>query len=514
MIQSKNRTMILFSATGVVLTLFIHVLHRVMPMNWGEAGYETYLPYLYLLTSVPIVLLGVGVWLYRRNREHPALPWLMSVLFTFISLAMIVNGEGMVVYHFSIFLVVALISFYDRIEIISIMTGIFAFVHIGAMFLGTDLLYGNASYTWFMFGLHAFYLVLTSVGTAYQITVKNKHVKELEKENKRQEEELEDMFQQMKEVAGMITSTASGIDRASLSSEEAYNHVDLLLEKRNKNAEHQMEKADLNAGHLAEIKTAIEEITLSMKAVANSADVMDHTTSKAKDSLREVTEAMKETDGSMEDMREIVHQLNMHSKEIGSITEEISSISESTNLLALNASIEAARAGEHGKGFSVVAQEVRKLSVQSEAATKRILGIVKAIESNVSATDESSARALQQVSNSRDRLDSVAESFEELSARSMDVKERTNGVSVSCQQLLVTAGVLTDTFDELFLFTKEAINQNKKVMEASGKQFTYLRDMRGRMDSLTNLTSRLEKAMNENEKRDETIYPAKTRHTA
>jgi len=59
-------------------------------------------------------------------------------------------------------------------------------------------------------------------------------------------------------------------------------------------------------------------------------------------------------------------------KEIEKITAVVSSIAEQTNLLALNASIEDARAGEMGKGFSVVAEEVRKLATESNDAAETI----------------------------------------------------------------------------------------------------------------------------------------------
>ena len=89
--------------------------------------------------------------------------------------------------------------------------------------------------------------------------------------------------------------------------------------------------------------------------------------------------------GQMDHCLTAMQHLAGESQRIGSILDVIKSVSEQTNLLALNAAIEAARAGEAGRGFAVVADEVRGLAKRTSTATEEIGQLIDSLHNG---TDE------------------------------------------------------------------------------------------------------------------------------
>src|SRR5690625_3155693 len=104
----------------------------------------------------------------------------------------------------------------------------------------------------------------------------------------------------------------------------------------------------------------------------------------------ELSLKMNEVLGHIQDLSNTFHSLTSNVESMSNFLTQITDVSEQTNLLALNASIEAARAGEAGQGFSVVANEIRKLAEVTN-------GIVEKIENNVQEVNKTNHHALEQM---------------------------------------------------------------------------------------------------------------------
>jgi len=126
---------------------------------------------------------------------------------------------------------------------------------------------------------------------------------------------------------------------------------------------------------VSRLESNISSITAITEAELTSRDLLTEQMKKIKSAfsnLNQTKQALVKSLHVFEGVKNESVTLKEKGKEIEKITAVVSSIAEQTNLLALNASIEAARAGEMGKGFSVVAEEVRKLATESNDAAEAI----------------------------------------------------------------------------------------------------------------------------------------------
>lgn len=169
-------------------------------------------------------------------------------------------------------------------------------------------------------------------------------------------------------------------------------------------------------------------------------------------------------------IEEIIRQLNERTTEIGVILNSISNISEQTNLLALNASIEAARAGEHGRGFSVVAEEIRKLAEQSAASTNQVRNIITNIQSDSANSVErmGSLKAISQKQN--EAVLQVIDAFEVIK-RSYDViSKNIDQISHSVVKVNEDKEQIVESIENISAVSEETAAASQEVTSSMEQQ--------------------------------------------
>nr|WP_252187820.1 methyl-accepting chemotaxis protein [Anaeromonas frigoriresistens] len=107
-------------------------------------------------------------------------------------------------------------------------------------------------------------------------------------------------------------------------------------------------------------------------------------TNYANESSQEINAQAEELAALGQQLSQVAADFNNQLKSVDTVINFIKDISSQTNLLGLNATIEAARVGQEGRGFQVVAEEIRKLSKQSNESADKIEEMLKKIKKDSS----------------------------------------------------------------------------------------------------------------------------------
>jgi methyl-accepting chemotaxis protein len=144
---------------------------------------------------------------------------------------------------------------------------------------------------------------------------------------------------------------------------------------------------------IASMARVAAEVAARADAVAEQTAIMQRATSAAADSAvsgtgaaRGALDSIVAISAAARDASPLVAELAEKADAIALVTSTVETIARQTNLLSLNAAIEAARAGEHGRGFTVVAEEVRKLADESARALTDIFRLVGEVRGAVDRT--------------------------------------------------------------------------------------------------------------------------------
>ncbi|KJK08329.1 methyl-accepting chemotaxis protein [Pseudomonas tussilaginis] len=202
--------------------------------------------------------------------------------------------------------------------------------------------------------------------------------------------DLARMQQSQRATLAQFTDYATQVARAAQT-------LDNITEQSTHSLRQQDQELEQAATAVTEMTTAVEEVARNAVSTSQAANASNQLAEQSRQQVTENLDGTRAMASEVHTSSERLQQLAGQIRDIGQVLDVIRSVSEQTNLLALNAAIEAARAGEAGRGFAVVADEVRTLAYRTQQSTQEIeqmmTGVKQGTEAAVAAMQSSTQRA-------------------------------------------------------------------------------------------------------------------------
>lgn len=213
------------------------------------------------------------------------------------------------------------------------------------------------------------------------------------------------------------------------------------------------------------------------------------------DSVEKLNESAKSTYDITQNVISSIEVLAEKSKSIQEIVNVINSIAEETSLLSLNASIEAARAGEAGRGFTVVAEQIKKLANQSISASDEIHHIIDEIVLNTESAVEAAKRSEDTVSVQEKAVEITARSFHDINEKVSVLVDTLATISTNMENMEQDRKSTLASVESISTISTETAAGTSNVTTTTNEQLSAIENLEQEASNMQKLSEKLTELM-------------------
>lgn len=267
------------------------------------------------------------------------------------------------------------------------------------------------------------------------------------------------------QLASLIKTSHSISENVSSAAQE----LNAVMNDTQRNAQNELQQIEQVSTAVNELSSTSQEVSDKATMAEDEARITQNSVNSGKQTLEKNIALTDQINTSVSNTASIVAELNQFVDEIGSVTEVINTISEQTNLLALNAAIEAARAGEQGRGFAVVADEVRNLASKTQQSTVNIQQIIEKLQAQSVRANKNMNENVDLIKESVSLADQIKAAFEEIAQASQSISDINTLVATASQEQFAVTNEISKATTQTFDLVHENVAAINQTLQASSE---------------------------------------------